>query len=712
MCLRKMRAKSNSKVTLVINTAQRETYDRFNKEKDTLIKGDVRLYDTAHVYPERKEIKPLKPRISSYLKIFRQEKPGSIVVTYDGSRSSYFYFNVGLFILIAHILGRRVNYYSDKGTYTDFFDCFPLNLPFTPFFLLRNTYHIFRAYIHCFLSPEKRGRVMGFNKSFAPITFWYETAGKKQLQYGCWGYCHSEEFGKSQREKFYLHYLSYGYLLNKLGFRRYYGLAAMLYLASFVTVFAASGKWMWGVILLLLILLSPYFTFSFLSYAKPENIAWFLAIPAFFCASGGLFIPLAVLLLVSTYLSFTVFFFISVGVIALFCNQPNPMFLLAFVPAGIKLSVDFYFVARHNFHLELLHIISGKGGDKRSVSHRRYGIQYIPHQYLALGMISVILLILQLLLHIDAWPVTITFILLLIINFLFVRIADGESFYRLFLSTILFSLLSTASIFFLIAGAFILLVNPKCVDDHKLIAGQGSSEIYPPVEKIVWTREQDKSVEEYIGKVKPGSRVLFEYTDHVALSPFRNILSILEAKLFDKEVELLPHELTFYTNPQFSYDESSHLSPNGDLDAIDKLLESCSISYVMVFSEVLLNNLLVRGYQLLSEFKLDNLRGFVHEARIPAEAIYLLYCGNDYNFCSDSSAILEHHPNRMVLKGVKEGHEYVIQYTYHKDWQAYQNTQRLLITPIEVYGLKFMQVKAKDSQDILFRFGKLNYIVR
>lgn len=704
-----MRAKSNGKVTLVINTAQRETYDRFNKEKDTLIKGDVRLYDTAHVYPERKEIKPLKNGIFSYLKIFRQEKPGSIVLTYDGSMSGYFYFKIGLFILIALILGRRVNYYSAKGTYADFF---PLDWAFTPFFLLRNTPHIFKAYIHCFLSREKRGRVMGFNKSSAPLTFWYESAGKKQLQYGCWGYCAKDEFGDSQREKFYHHYLSYGYLLNKLGFRRYYGLAAMLYLASFVTVFAVSGKWMFGIILLLLLLLSPYYTFSFLSYTKPENIAWFLAIPAFYCASGSLFILLAVLLLVSTYLSFTVFFFISVGVIALFCNQSNPMFLLVFVPAGIKLSVDFYFVARHNFHSELLHIISGKGGEKRSVSHRRYGIQYIPPQYLALGMISVILLILQLLLHMCSWPVTIMFILLLSINFLFVRIADAPSFYRLFLSMILFSLLSTTSIFFLIAGAFILLVNPKWVDDHKDIAKQNSSEIYPPVEKIVWTREQDKSLEEYIGKVKPGSRILFEYTGHVALSPFRNILSILEAKLFDNDVELLPHELTFYINPQFSYDWSSHLSPNGNLDTVDKLLESCSISYVMVFSEDLLNNLLVRGYQLLSEFKLDNLRGFVHETRIPAEAICLLYCGTDYNFCIDSSAILEHHPNRMILKGVKEGQKYVIHYTYHKDWQAYQNTQRLLITPTEVYGLKFMQVKAKDSQDILFRFGKLNYIVR
>jgi hypothetical protein len=277
---------------------------------------------------------------------------------------------------------------------------------------------------------------------------------------------------------------------------------------------------------------------------------------------------------------------------------------------------------------------------------------------------------------------------------------------------VLFSLLSTTSIFFLIAGAFILMVNPKWVDDLKLITGRGSSEIYPPVEKIVWTREQDKLLKEFIGRVKPCSRVLFEYTGHVALSPFRNILSILEAKLFDKEVDLLPHELTFYTNPQFSYDWSCHLSPEGNLDTVDKLLESCSISYVMVFSEDLLNNLLVRSYQLLSEFKLDNLRGFVHEARIPAGAIYLLYCGNDYNFCSDSSAILEHRPNRMVLQGVKEGHKYVIHYTYHKDWQAYQNSQRLNITPIEVYGLKFMQVEARDSQDILFRFGKLNHIVR
>lgn len=709
MCLRKMHSKNDGEVTLVINTAQRETYDRFDKNKDTLLKGDVRLYDTAHVYPERKEIKPLKPGIFPYLNVFWQEKPGSIVVTYDGSRSAYFYFSIGLFILIALILGKRVNYYLDKGTYADFF---PLDWPFTPFFLLRNTFHIFRAYIHCFFSHEGQGQVMGFNKFFAPLTFWYESAGKKQLQYGCWGYCSKDEFGDSQREKFYHHYLSYGYLLNKLGFRRYYGLAAMLYLASFVTVFAASGKWMLGIILLLLLLLSPYYTFSFLYYTKPENIAWFLALPAFYCASGGLFILLAVLLLVSTYLSFTVFFFISVGVIALFCNQPNPMFLLAFVPAGIKLSVDFYFVARHNFHSELLHIISGKGGEKRSVSHRRYGIQHIPPQYLALGVISVILLIAQLSLHMCSWPITIMFILLLSINFLFVRMADEPSFYRLFLSMILFSLLSTTSIFFLIVGAFILLVNPKWVDDHKDLAKQNSSEIYPPVEKIVWTREQDKSLEEYIGKVKPGSRILFEYTGHVALSPFRNILSILEAKLFDRDVELLPAELIFYTNPQFSYYWSSHLSPKGNLDTIDKLLGSFSISYVMVFSEDLLNNLLERGYQLLSEFKLDNLQGFVHETRIPSEAIYLLYCGKDYNFCSESSAILENRPNRMVLRGVKERHTYVLHYTYHKDWQAYQNMQRLLITPIDVYGLKFMQVKARDSQDILFRFGKLNYIVR
>lgn len=182
--------------------------------------------------------------------------------------------------------------------------------------------------------------------------------------------------------------------------------------------------------------------------------------------------------------------------------------------------------------------------------------------------------------------------------------------------------------------------------------------------------------------------------------------------MFDRNVELLPHELTFYTHPHFSYDLSCHLSPRGDLDIVNELLDSCSISYVMVFSKDLLNCLLERGYELMAEFNLDNLRGFILDERIPAEAIYLLYCGRNFNFCNDQSVILERQPNQMMLQGVQAGSEHIIHHTYHKDWQAHQGSQRLTINPVEVCGLEFMRVEAVDSHDIVFRFGRLNHIVR
>lgn len=47
-----MSPESKSDMTLVINTAQKDTYERFDREKGNLLSGDVRLYDTAHVYPD------------------------------------------------------------------------------------------------------------------------------------------------------------------------------------------------------------------------------------------------------------------------------------------------------------------------------------------------------------------------------------------------------------------------------------------------------------------------------------------------------------------------------------------------------------------------------------------------------------------------------------------------------------------------------------
>jgi len=114
----------------------------------------------------------------------------------------------------------------------------------------------------------------------------------------------------------------------------------------------------------------------------------------------------------------------------------------------------------------------------------------------------------------------------------------------------------------------------------------------------------------------------------------------------------------------------------------------------------------------VSEFELDNLRGFIHDERIPASRLWLLYFGKDFSFCSDQSVVLERQANLMMLRGVQAGSEYIIRHTYHKDWRAHQGSQRLAVNRVESWGLEFMQVKAANSDDIEFRFGRLNRIVR
>jgi len=257
-----------------------------------------------------------------------------------------------------------------------------------------------------------------------------------------------------------------------------------------------------------------------------------------------------------------------------------------------------------------------------------------------------------------------------------------------------------------------MLANPRYMDDFNLLKERHATQYYPPIERTSWRRDQNRSLDTFIMDVVPGSRVLFEYTGHVALSPFRNILSIMEAQLYDRNVELLPHELTFYSFPHFSYDISCHLSPGGDLDIADKTLRSCGISYVMIYSVDLLNTLLHRGYKLMSELKLDTLRGFIPEERIPVDRIWVLYTGEQTKFCNDRSVVLERQPNRMLLRCVQAGREYIIYYRYHSDWQASQDVQRLTIKPIDCCGLDFMSVKAINDIDIAFKFGSINHIIR
>jgi hypothetical protein len=698
--------------TLVINTSQQKTYDLFEEDIEGLAAGELRIYDTAGIRPSSTTVEKIEPNPMSYLAAMRREKADSIIVTYDKTRTQGFYLGLLIFMLIAHILGKNVSYYTKDRNYVALSSVVPGGFPLSPLYLIRNARGTVSAFIRCLFSRPDSGRVMGFNKNYAPHTFWYETLGKKQMQIGCWGYSFLGNFGESQKERFFTHYLSYGYLLIKLGFRKFHAVSSVLYLAAAIIVFMHSGKWIMGAILLPLLLISPYFTFSFLVYTKPENIGWFLALPALYCASAGYTALLAVILLIMSFLSISVLFLIVVSVFAMSLSGGNYAVLVSLIPAGIKLFVDFYPVISQGFMHELLHAISGKGGEKRSASYRKYGLEYIPFRYYVLLGLALALMIAELILSAAAWPVTAIFIILLAANFLLVRMADPHTFYRFFVTVLLFGLLSTDNIYFLVVGGIFLLVNPSWLDDYDFMNDMREGKPYPPMEHVVWTNEQDRALEGFLEVAAPGSRVLFEYTGHLIWSPFRNIMAVLEAKLYDRNVDLLPHEFTFYTNPHFSFDLSSALSPEGDLGALSDLLESTSISYLMVFSKELAGRLEERGYRALSEYELPGMRGFIYDHRIPAEKLYLFHTGTDRNYCSDDSVTLERSPNRMTLRGTEADREYTIHYNYHKDWSARQGTKQLRIEPVESCGLEFMKVATETSEDIRFTFGSINHILR
>ncbi len=700
---------SQCEVTLVINTAKREVLNRFINEKLSSIISDNQIFDITGIVDTN--IGSIKPRLSVYFSLLRRLKPHNIIITYDGGCSSFSYIKLVLLIIVAALMKKNVKYYSDKGIYGDISDIIPLESPFTPFFLIKNIINIIKAYWICLFSKTKEGEVKGFNKIYAPLSFWYENVGKKQLRFGCWGYCYYDEFGDSQRERFYHHYLSYGYLLNKLGFQRYYALSIMLFITSYLIVFIIAGNWFWGLLLFPVVLISPYFTFSFFSCTKPENIAWFLVLPAFYCAAQGLILPLGILILISSYLSFTVFFMMSTGVIALGLVQLNPQLLFAFIPVSIKLIVDLYPALTGGMIKQIVIVVSGKKGNKISTSHRKYGIKTIPIQHMVMLIFSIFLCIIQFLLNNITFSITITFVILLTVNFLFLRIADTQTFHRYFLTILLCSLLITPDVISYVVILPILFTNYKFVDDiHSYdnnINGQ-----YPPLDRIIWTKIQNKAIDEFIRSVKPGARVLFEYTGHVALSPFRNILSILEAKLADKYIELLPHELTFYSHPDFAYNHSVHLSNQGNIDILNKVLESCNISYVMVFHPELKEKLINNKYVLISEITSDMFNGFLSDKTIPCNHLYLLARGKHDDFYHDSGVTLKQFSNRMVLEGVRPGKEYIIPFTFHRKWKAMQGSVKIPLFPDERYDINFIKFVTKNSSEVKLTFNNIIQFIR
>jgi hypothetical protein len=705
--------------TLILNTANEQRITSLFASKigstiETPVVYDVGIIQDSPIVTEKK----IRGNCFSYFKLLKKENPQNILIVFNNSCSILFYLQLFVFLVSVCLSKKNVYIFSDKGNLTKFEDLFPIVFPFAPIFLLKKIPKIFSTYLRCILSSENNGYIKGFNQNYAPVSFWYETQGKKILNSGCWGYSNINHFGESLREKFYHHFLSYGLLLNTLGFRAFHVLAGALFVSSVIVVSFLEYNSPVDLFIPFFLIISPLFLFSFIVYTKPENVSWFLCVPAFYCILHGNLVGLALIVLISAYLSFTVFFLIAATAFGFIIISGNHFLAVAFIPAFIKLGIDGYPLLRSNYLTQLLLIISGKkisnvgSVDQRSIAHRKYGLILIPINYFYILGFAFLLFFLQLWNHEMTMIMTGVFIFIFFVNFFLVRLMDPQTLYRFYLCVVLIAAISSNILVIQIFSLLLLMINPILVDDLKIMKQKPFKNIFPPVKIVEWSNEQERQIASVINKIPSGSRVLFQYSGHIIGSPFRNILSILEAKIFDRNSELIPDELFFYTNPQFVFDYACNLSPDGDLIHNKRIMQELSISHALVFSEALKDNLVKIGFECQAELDLSIFKGFVHEKNIPSGKLFLLDSRCHFPYCNDPSVQVVLGKNTVLLRNVLPGKDYLINMRYHPTWQAYQSSKKIVIEPTDIFGITCMKITSLSTDPIKFQFGFFNFFIR
>lgn len=629
-----------------------------------------------------------------------------IIFTYNRSQSFFYYLKIFSLLYLLKLIGNKVFYFTKRGILK------PVIFPFFNIIILIKQFpQIISKLIKCIFSSSKN--VIGFNKFFSTFTLWYNVEGNNLLRYGCWGYVFTENFGVSYKEKFYLHYLSYGLLFNKLEFKKYVILSILLFIISFLVVFIISDKLLFALLIIPFLVISPFFVFSFFYYTKPEILGWFLALPILYCTVKGYIVPLAFLLLLATYISFTVFFISAFIMISLVIFLNNFIILISFLPSVVKLGIDFFQFLKGFGLRRLLHIISGIGGDPRN--KRKYGIYKFPRIFLLWGMLIILNVLLLYFKIYLSFVVMFSVVLLIFINFQVIRFADDHTFYRVILIALLFNLLFSNNYISVGITLLFLLINPQIIDNYDLLEKNGEVDIktYPPVEIVKMSGGKIKELEKFLSKIKPNSRVLFEYSGPVRDSKFRVIFFLTEFMLYKRNIEFIPNEFLPYTNPEFFYNIISNLSPKGNLNIIDKMSSKCSINYFLIFSKELVIRLLKRDYKILGVYNLNKLRNTILlDFLIPNKKIYLMYKDKSFNYTNALYITMKKYPNKIILKNVKKNKIYILHYKYHPDWKAVQGEKSLKIEPTKVICLDFMKLKSKNSKDIIIKFGKCNYYIR
>ena len=449
----------SNKSILVFNTVSSNRLDLFltNLKSFGKYKDDNTIM-IFHLNGGKKLVKELFSIVRIYIGLIFSGKKNNITAAgiFDGNIGK-----IPLFFLLGSITMFAVSGFSclivGKSLNVRKFD---FSFPFYPLKNLVNIPSILRSYWSCFFKIMP-GEILGFNRFHSMINLNYEIFKERMEKYGAWGYSYEDDFGSSLRSKFWLQWLSYGWLQGKFGQRWFSFVSAFLFLSSIVVVSFYSNKLSIGIIVTAFVPFSPYFLASFLTYTRPQCIVWFLAFPAFASVIIGNILILTFILFLISYLTFTGTFFIGLGVLTLILSQGKLFMMFAYIPVILKLMIDLFPLLQSG-KFEVINQVGGRGDNKATKyrkNKRKFGILLYPNHLL----ISFNILVLLILAHFysnPVFPIIFIYLLLLVVQFHLIRLTDLDTFYRLFLISCVSVAVFGNSIAEILIPMFMLYIKP------------------------------------------------------------------------------------------------------------------------------------------------------------------------------------------------------------------------------------------------------------
>jgi len=541
------------------------------------------------------------------------------------------------------------------------------------FFLITLPRTYWKIYKNLFKFKNSESKLItGFSKQTALIFTWYLKNAECVKKYGSRGYAYEDGLGFSLKERFWLNSLSLK-LYNKLKVKNFIFVAvSLLFLAIISIGYFQSISWLFIGLLILLAIGSPLFLVSFFRFAKPEILSWGffpLIIYAFFTQS---YLIAIIFLTIVALLNFTtcILALETILLFALFSNNFVNGILVVIIPS-IILALTLVPFLKSSFVTGVFENLGGRKMKSRQESLLKIRAEdlYLEFFYL----LFVVSLISQKV-SLDYIILLINPLVLFIINQTLFRYSDNHTFFRfLFVIATMFTILHPSLLVFVLYLVFIYLSPAAILDVRKNIFSDF------PYLKTCSLIKTNKFFEHFFSSIPAQSRIIFETQDtEKNMGGFRAIIVYFEYLLFKKGVELLPTEFLRLTQLQYFMQEYVKINNCSDKKIIEDKCKEIGANYILVYSKNFAENLKKWGYKKIKKLKWQELQEHLWDIEtIPKKNLYLFKMPFS-TYLIEPTTCLKREPNRMTFNAEPEI-EYIIKYTYHSDWQAFQGKEKIPI---------------------------------